>query len=75
VVEKSCILNPWWDLGRAAGTQLERRLIREGRMLERSSGETFGRTNFRTKMDEVELLESYRRLLAAVYAPARISTG
>jgi len=39
-------------------------------MLERSSGETFGRTNFRTKMDEVELLESYRRLLAAVYAPA-----
>jgi radical SAM superfamily enzyme YgiQ (UPF0313 family) len=57
-------------LGALPGTQLERRLIREGRMLERSSGETFGRANFRTKMDEVELLESYRRLLASLYAPA-----
>ena len=52
------------------GTQLERRLLREGRMLERSSGETFGRTNFQTKMDEVELLATYRRLLASLYAPA-----
>ena len=57
-------------LGALPGTQLERRLIREDRMLERSSGETFGRANFRTKMDELELLDSYRRLLAAVYAPA-----
>jgi radical SAM superfamily enzyme YgiQ (UPF0313 family) len=52
------------------GTQLERRLVREGRMLERSSGETFGRPNFQTKMDEVELLATYRRLLAKLYAPA-----
>jgi radical SAM superfamily enzyme YgiQ (UPF0313 family) len=57
-------------LGALPGTQLERRLIREDRMLERSSGETFGRANFRTKMDELELLDSYRRLLAAIYAPA-----
>jgi radical SAM superfamily enzyme YgiQ (UPF0313 family) len=52
------------------GTQLERRLIREERMLEHSSGETFGRTNFRTKLDEVELLRTYRLLLASLYAPA-----
>jgi radical SAM superfamily enzyme YgiQ (UPF0313 family) len=52
------------------GTQLERRLLREGRMLERSSGETFGRANFQTKMDEVELLAAYRHLLGSLYAPA-----
>jgi len=70
-IESSCIPQAMVGiLGALPGTQLERRLIREGRMLERSSGETFGRANFRTKMDEVELLESYRRLLAAVYAPA-----
>ncbi len=51
------------------GTQLERRLIREGRLVNRASGETFGRANFRTKMDEVELLESYRRLIADIYRP------
>ena len=33
-------------------------------------GDTFGRANFRTRMDEVELLESYSRLLADVYSPA-----
>jgi radical SAM superfamily enzyme YgiQ (UPF0313 family) len=70
-IEKSCIPQSMVGiLGALPGTQLERRLIREDRMLERSSGETFGRANFRTKMDEVELLESYRRLLAAVYEPA-----
>jgi radical SAM superfamily enzyme YgiQ (UPF0313 family) len=51
------------------GTQLERRLIREGRLVNRASGETFGRANFRTKMDEVELLESYRHLIADIYRP------
>jgi radical SAM superfamily enzyme YgiQ (UPF0313 family) len=51
------------------GTQLERRLIGEDRMLERSSGETFGRPNFRTKMDEVQLLVGYHGLLASLYAP------
>jgi len=52
------------------GTQLERRLIKEGRLLKESGGDTFGRANFRTRMDEVELLESYSRLLADVYSPA-----
>ncbi|HEX7599753.1 MAG TPA: DUF4070 domain-containing protein, partial [Polyangia bacterium] len=51
------------------GTQLERRLIREGRLVENASGETFGRANFRTKMDEVELLQAYARLLADIYHP------
>jgi radical SAM superfamily enzyme YgiQ (UPF0313 family) len=51
------------------GTQLERRLIREDRLVNRASGETFGRANFRTKMDEVELLEAYRRLMADIYRP------
>ena len=52
------------------GTQLERRLIQEGRLIERLGGDTFDRPNFRTKMDEVELLKSYARLLESVYAPA-----
>jgi radical SAM superfamily enzyme YgiQ (UPF0313 family) len=52
------------------GTQLERRLIQEGRLIERSGGDTFDRPNFRTKMDEVELLESYASLLKSVYSPA-----
>ena len=51
------------------GTQLERRLVREGRMVKHASGETFDRANFRPKMDEVELLESYRRLIADIYRP------
>jgi radical SAM superfamily enzyme YgiQ (UPF0313 family) len=70
-IAKSCIPQAMVGiLGALPGTQLERRLVREGRMLERSSGETFGRANFRTKMDELELLDSYRRLLASVYAPS-----
>jgi hypothetical protein len=51
------------------GTQLERRLIREDRLVNRASGETFDRANFRTKMDEVELLEAYRAVLADIYRP------
>ncbi len=57
-------------LGALPGTQLERRLAKEGRLIERSTGETFGRTNFRTRMDEVELLQSYGKLLADVYSPS-----
>jgi len=34
------------------------------------AAKTFGRANFRTKIGRVELLESYRRLLASLYAPA-----
>jgi hypothetical protein len=53
------------------GTQLERRLVREGRLLERSNGETFGRPNFTTKLPESVLLRSYRNALAAIYQPER----
>jgi radical SAM superfamily enzyme YgiQ (UPF0313 family) len=51
------------------GTQLARRLEREGRLTERSSGETFGRPNFRTKLPEAVLLESYSGALAQIYEP------
>jgi radical SAM superfamily enzyme YgiQ (UPF0313 family) len=51
------------------GTQLERRLQREGRLLDQSWGENFGRTNFVTKLDEVQLLSGYARLLADIYSP------
>jgi hypothetical protein len=53
------------------GTQLERRLAREGRLLERSNGETFGRPNFKTKRPESVLLGTYRDALAAIYQPER----
>ncbi|MBN2575733.1 MAG: B12-binding domain-containing radical SAM protein [Deltaproteobacteria bacterium] len=51
------------------GTQLERRLAREGRLLGRSSGDTFGRPNFRTKLPEATLLAAYRAALAQIYQP------
>jgi radical SAM superfamily enzyme YgiQ (UPF0313 family) len=51
------------------GTQLERRLAREGRLLQRSNGETFGRTNFKTKLPESTLLRTYRDSLATIYEP------
>jgi radical SAM superfamily enzyme YgiQ (UPF0313 family) len=51
------------------GTQLERRLEREGRLREMSGGELFGRTNFVTRLDEAALLGGYARLLADIYAP------
>jgi radical SAM superfamily enzyme YgiQ (UPF0313 family) len=53
------------------GTQLERRLAREGRLIERSNGETFGRPNFKTKLPESVLLRTYRDALAAIYQPKR----
>lgn len=53
------------------GTQLERRLVREGRLLERSTGDTFGRPNFKTKLPESVLLRTYRDALAAIYQPER----
>ncbi len=56
------------------GTQLERRLEREGRLLERSSGETFGRPNFKTKLPEATLLETYRSALAQIYEPEEYFT-
>jgi radical SAM superfamily enzyme YgiQ (UPF0313 family) len=51
------------------GTQLERRLAREGRLLYDSGGDNFMRTNFVTTLDEVTLLEGYARLLAEIYSP------
>jgi radical SAM superfamily enzyme YgiQ (UPF0313 family) len=51
------------------GTQLERRLAREGRLVERSSGETFGRPNFKTKLAESTLLGTYRAALEQIYRP------
>jgi radical SAM superfamily enzyme YgiQ (UPF0313 family) len=51
------------------GTQLERRLTREGRLIESASGETFGRANFKTKVPESTLLETYRATLEQIYSP------
>jgi radical SAM superfamily enzyme YgiQ (UPF0313 family) len=51
------------------GTQLERRLTQEGRLIERSSGETFGRANFKTKLPETTLLSTYRDALERIYRP------
>jgi radical SAM superfamily enzyme YgiQ (UPF0313 family) len=51
------------------GTQLERRLAREGRLIERSSGETFGRPNFKTKLPELTLLQAYGAALEQIYRP------
>ena len=51
------------------GTQLERRLSREGRLLDRASGETFGRANFKTRLPESALLYTYREALAQIYQP------
>jgi radical SAM superfamily enzyme YgiQ (UPF0313 family) len=51
------------------GTQLERRLTREGRLIDRASGETFGRPNFKTLLPESALLHSYRAALEQIYRP------
>ena len=48
------------------GTQLWRRLEREGRLRGAPSGDSFERTNFVPAMDERALLAGYRRLLAAL---------
>jgi len=50
------------------GTQLERRLEREGRLIHESDGDNFMRTNFVTVLDEGKLLEGYARLLAEIYS-------
>jgi radical SAM superfamily enzyme YgiQ (UPF0313 family) len=52
------------------GTQLWRRLEREGRLRETSAGEQFGRTNFTPVLDEERLVAGYRRVLATLYDPA-----
>ena len=51
------------------GTQLWRRLEREGRLRGAPSGDSFERPNFVPALDERTLLAGYRRLLAALYSP------
>jgi len=51
------------------GTQLWRRLEREGRLRGAPSGDQFDRPNFAPTMDERTLLGGYRSLLAALYSP------
>ena len=53
------------------GTELERRLVREGRLIHRSDGETFGRTNFETRLPEDTLLEAYAHAVAQIYEPVQ----
>ena len=50
------------------GTQLWRRLEREGRLRADASGDQFDRTNFETTMPEAELVAGYRALLAALFS-------
>jgi radical SAM superfamily enzyme YgiQ (UPF0313 family) len=49
------------------GTQLWRRLEREGRLRTACTGDQFDRTNFETTMPEADLVEGYRDLLAALF--------
>jgi radical SAM superfamily enzyme YgiQ (UPF0313 family) len=49
------------------GTQLWRRLEREGRLRRDSTGDQFDRTNFETTMPEGELVHGYRQLMAALF--------
>ena len=52
-------------------TQLWRRLEREGRLLDESTGNnTDGALNFIPRMDPTRLLEGYRRILRTIYSPA-----
>ena len=52
------------------GTQLTRRLEKEGRLRVVTTGDQFDRPNFRTTMDERTLLAGYAELLAELYRPA-----
>ncbi len=52
------------------GTALHARLLKEGRILEDSSGDNVnGRTNFLTQMDPDLLLQGYRSILTRIYSP------
>jgi radical SAM superfamily enzyme YgiQ (UPF0313 family) len=50
------------------GTQLWRRLEREGRLRASATGDQFDRTNFDTTMPEEALVSGYRDLLAALFS-------
>ncbi len=49
------------------GTQLWRRLEREGRLRRFSTGDQFDRTNFETTMPEADLVQGYRELMASLF--------
>ncbi len=49
------------------GTQLWRRLEREGRLRRFSNGDQFDRTNFETTMPEEQLVAGYRELMASLF--------
>jgi radical SAM superfamily enzyme YgiQ (UPF0313 family) len=49
------------------GTQLWRRLEREGRLRRATTGDQFDRTNFETTMPEEELVRGYRGLMGALF--------
>jgi hypothetical protein len=51
------------------GTQLERRLGSEGRLRHSSAGDQFDRPNFKTAMEERDLVAGYRELLRSLYDP------
>jgi hypothetical protein len=51
------------------GTQLTRRLEKEGRLRVLTKGDQFDRPNFQTTMDERTLLQGYAELLADLYQP------
>ncbi len=50
------------------GTALERRLRREGRLRQQSSGDQFARPNFAPHMDEAALLAGYAELMSEIYS-------
>ncbi len=50
------------------GTQLWRRLEREGRLRDTSNGDAFTRPNFETSMGDVPLLTGYRELMRDLYS-------
>jgi radical SAM superfamily enzyme YgiQ (UPF0313 family) len=50
-------------------TALWRRLEQEGRLRAHTNGDQFGRPNFETRMDELELLSGYAKLLRELYSP------
>jgi radical SAM superfamily enzyme YgiQ (UPF0313 family) len=50
------------------GTQLWRRLEREGRLRASATGDQFDRTNFETTMPEEALVAGYRDLLASLFS-------
>jgi radical SAM superfamily enzyme YgiQ (UPF0313 family) len=51
------------------GSQLWRRLEKEGRLVDNWSGDNFGRANFKTRLPERVLLDGYGKLLADLYEP------